>query len=410
MAKMNKKTKRLLFNLTFVVALIAITLTVLFVSQKDDLDFNQIVDYFKHANPGWIVCAFVCMLLFILFEGIGLFILARFFGRKPSIISATAYSAANGFYSAITPTAAGGQPAAVFYMSRDGMSPGKASFAILLNTIGYTLAIFAIGVAAMSINANLFVGINTVFAKVLVVLGAVIQAVLLGVYIGCMFFGKLIIKLGFLFIAFLNKIKIVKKPEKWRAKIVDEVTKYGECRRILKEKPLVLLTTLVFNILQRVSQTLIPCFVCLAIDPKAPFLDIFVLQALVLFGYNSIPIPGGVGAYEYLFMNIYGQMFPGQNSAILLILMISRLFSYYLNVIVTGIYTLTYHMVRVKKRAEEEIAGEEPPAEEQPKELPAEAEIRDGEEQPQETTEEQPQPSAGAEIQPASDDEVKETT
>lgn len=348
MKKISKKTKRLLINLAFVAVLFAITLVVLFVSQKDDLDFKQIREYFTDSNPVWIVMAFVCMLLFTFFEGVSIFFIARFFGRKPNIVSCTAYSAANGFYSAITPTAAGGQPAAVYYMSRDGMSPGKASFAILLNTIGYTGAIFAIGIAALCINAPLFGGINEVFAKVLVVAGAVIQLGLLGLYIGCMFFGKAIIKCGNGIVWLLNKMHIVKHPDKWREKIEYEVERYGECRQILKDKPLVLVTTLIFNILQRVSQTLIPCFVCLAVDPNAPFLDIFVLQAFVLFGYNSVPLPGGVGAYEYLFMNIYGQLFP-DSSFLLLVLMISRLFSYYLSLIVSGVITLTYHMVKVKK-------------------------------------------------------------
>lgn len=403
MAKMKKKTKRLLLNITFVVALIAITLTVLFVTQKDDLDFNQIVAYFKEGKPVWIVGAFGCMLLFIFFEGIGLFILSRFFGGKPNIISAMAYANASAFYSAITPTGAGGQPAQVFYMSRDGMSPGKASFAILLNTIGYTMAIFAIGVVAVSINPQLFVGINDVFAKVLIILGAVIQAALLGLFIGCMFFGKLIIKIGFLLVAFLSKIKLVKKPDKWRAKIVDEVTKYGECRRIFKEKPLIILTTLVFNILQRVAQTMIPCFVCLAVNENASFLDIFVMQVYVLFGYNSIPIPGGVGAYEYMFMNVYGQVFTGQNSFILLVLMISRLFSYYFTIVISGIYTLTYHMVKAKKKAEDEAAEEQSLKEEQPPEEGEEQqEIVEGEPQaelPQETAEEE-LPTPDSEEQP----------
>ena len=352
MAKMNKKTKRLLFNLAFVAVLVAITLVVLFVSQKDDLNFNQIVEYFKNSNPVWIVAAFACMLLFTFFEGMSIFFIARFFGRKPSIVSTTAYSAANGFYSLITPTGAGGQPAAIYYMSRDGMSPGKASFAILLNTIGYTASIFAVGIAALCINPGLFGGINTVFAKVLVIAGGVIQFVLLGLFIGCMFFGRTIKWLGNGLVSILHKIRIVRKPEKWRRKIEVEVEKYSECRKILKEKPLAILTTMVFNILQRVTQTLIPSFVCLAIDPNAPFWEIFALQAYVLFGYNSTPLPGGVGAYEYLFMSIYGQLFS-DTSFILLVLMISRLFSYYLSMIWAGGYTLTYHMARVKKVSDE---------------------------------------------------------
>lgn len=377
MAKMSKKTRSLLLNLGFVVLLVTVTLVVLFVNHKE-LNFRTILEYFKDSNPVWIVAAFACMLLFIVFEGISIYLIARFFGYRPKVISAVAYSSADTFYSAITPTAAGGQPASVFYMARDGMSAGKASFAMLLNVIGYTAAIFAIGIAALCINPALFGGINTVFAKVLVILGAVIQAGLLGLYIGCMFFGKAILKLGNGIITLLNKIRIIKNTEKWRSKIAEEVDKFSECRKILRDKPLVIITTLLFNILQRVAQTLIPCFVCLAIDPKVNFFDIFVLQAFVLFGYNSIPIPGGVGAYEYLFMNIYAQMFPGNKEFILLALMISRLFSYYFSMLVSGAFTLTYHMVRVKKMPyvykDEEEAAEESPAEENNVEQPEQAE------------------------------------
>ena len=385
MAKMTKKTKRLLLNLGIVALLVALTLVVLFVSQKDDLNFTQIGEYFKNGNPVWIVGAFGCMLLFTIFEGVSIFFIARFFGSKPNIISTTAYSASNGFYSLITPTGAGGQPAAIFYMSRDGMSPGKASFAILLNTIGYTASIFAVGIAALCIDPALFSGINNVFAKVLVIAGGVVQFVLLGLFIGCMFFGKAIRKMGNGLVTLFYKIKIVKKPDKWRAKIDDEVRKYGECRQILKEKPLVILTTLIFNILQRTAQTLIPCFVCLAVDPNAPVLDIFALQAFVLFGYNSTPLPGGVGAYEFLFMSVYAQL-PYETSFILLVLMISRVFSYYLSMIWSGVYTLTYHMVKVKKVIEDDPteATAQPSAEEAQPSLPPEEE----QEAPEEVNEE----------------------
>ena len=57
-------------------------------------------------------------------------------------------------------------------------------------------------------------------------------------------------------------------------------------------------------------------------------------------------------------MNIYGQIFP-ETSFVLLVLMISRLFSYYLSLIWSGVFTLTYHMVKVKKVTEEEPVKEQ---------------------------------------------------
>ena len=384
MAKMTKKTRNLLLNLAFVAVLVVATLVVLFVNHKE-LNFKEIADYFTNSNPVWIVAAFACMLLFIIFEGISIWLIARLFGYKTKLISGIAYASADTFYSAVTPTAAGGQPAAVYYMARDGMSAGKASFGMLFNTICYTAAIFAVGIIALCINPAFFGGIDAVFAQVLVIAGAVIQAGLLGLYIGCMFFGKAILKIGNGLITFLNKIKIIKNTEKWRNKIEEEVTKYSESRQILKEKPIVFFTTLIFNILQRVAQTLIPCFVCLAIDPNTSFFEVFALQTLVLFGYNSIPLPGGVGAYEYLFIHIYTQMYP-DTAFILLALMISRLFSYYFNMLVSGIVTLTYHMVKRKK-----IPAEAAPAEENGEE--SEQESVESEEQPETEADEAAEPT-----------------
>lgn len=371
MAKISKKTRRLLLNLAFVIILVTVTLVVLFVSQKEELNFHDIVEYFKNSNPVWIVAAFVCMLFFEFFEGFSLYVIARFFGHKTRLVSAMSYSFADTFYSDITPSASGGQPAIVFYMARDGISAGKASFAVLFNVICYTASIFVIGIAALCINPTMFGGINTVFAKVLVILGAVIQALLLGFFIGCMFFGKAIIKVGNGLVTLLNKMRIVKNSDKWRRRISEEVEKYSACRHIIKDKPAVIFTTFIFNVLQRVSQTLIPCFVCLAIDPNAPFLEIFVLQALVLFGYNSIPIPGGVGAYEYLFIHIYMQLYD--NAFILLALMISRLISYYVCMMLSGVVTLTYHMATVRNVTPAVPAdGAETPPAEAAEELPEE--------------------------------------
>ena len=71
------------------------------------------------------------------------------------------------------------------------------------------------------------------------------------------------------------------------------------------------------------------------------------MQAFVTLGYNSIPLPGGVGAYEYLFLRIYALSF--EQAFVLSAMMVTRAISYYLSLIVSGVYTLTYHIVLMKK-------------------------------------------------------------
>ena len=109
---------------------------------------------------------------------------------------------------------------------------------------------------------------------------------------------------------------------------------------------------LLLNICQRTSQTLIPCFVIMAsplfAQVDVTFLQLFCMQAYVLIGYNSIPLPGGTGVYEYLYPNVFGIGFPDM-TFVLSAMMVSRAISFYISMVITGLYTLVYHAIGIRK-------------------------------------------------------------
>ena len=363
MKKLPKSVKKQLLNLTFVVVLIAITITVLIVNFKEDgLSFENIGAFFGSANPYFIVAAFGCMVLFILFEAMALFLIVRKLGHKSKFYQSIAYAASDSYYSAITPSATGGQPASAFYMARDGMGAGKASFALVVNLVGHSFAIVFSGVMALILRPHMFSEIGVVFPQALIIFGAVIQVLLLGLFIACMFFGKVILKIGNWLIRVLTKIRIIKKPEKWHKKLEQEVEKFRSCRADLKNHPSAIIEALIFNVLQRTAQFLIPVFICLSVKPDSDPVTLFSAQVLVFYGYSCVPIPGGVGAYELMYYNIYS-LHPGyDNSFILVAMMISRVIQYYICMLVTGVYTWVYHIVGVKEgriKADEGVGDDE---------------------------------------------------
>lgn len=346
MKKLTKNAKKQLLNVAFVLVLIGITVTVLLVNNRE-LNAESIRAFFAECNPYLIAAAFCCMLLFILFEAVSLFVISRRLGHRCKFRRCFAYSSADTYYSAITPSATGGQPAAAFYMARDGIGAGRATFTLVFNLIAYTAAILVIGIAAVAMNPALYMNIESTFVHVLIVVGAAVQVVLLVFFILCMFCGGAVLKLGKKLIAFLHKIRFVKNAEKWTERLAAEVEKYRSCLKEIKKSPALFLEALFFNVLQRVSQTLIPCFVCYSVMPSVPFADLFVMQAYVLLGYNCVPLPGGVGAYEYLYINIYCLYFD--RAFILVAMMISRFISYYVCVLFSGAVTLTYHLAGGRK-------------------------------------------------------------
>lgn len=378
MKKLSKKARNQIINIVFLCVLIGITLTVLLLSYKE-LNFKNIFDFIKHSKWWLLVIAVVCMLLGVVFEGLSIFIISRKLEKKGKVLPSIAYSCADIYYSAITPSASGGQPAAAYYMVKDGMSVGSASFTLVFNTVAYTASLIILTVFSFCLRPSMFLHFPPL-AKFFIILGVVVQFVLLVFLFACMKFDKAVLKCGNGVITLLAKIKIIKNTEKWRRKIADEVGKYAVCFQEIKKHKALFLEALVFNTLQRVVRIIISCCVCLAHDPDISFWSVFALQSFVIVGYTSLPIPGGVGVFEYLYLNLYGVIYADTH-IILSAMMVMRTVSFYLSIIATGAVTLSYH-IYVKKRRPAEAHPTPPENLEQLTEAAAEA-IRgeaDGEE------------------------------
>ncbi|MDE6273513.1 MAG: flippase-like domain-containing protein, partial [Clostridiales bacterium] len=123
---MTKKAKKNILNIAFLLLLIGITVTVLFACNQE-LNFENIKAFLVSSNPWYIAIIFLCMILSIAFEGWSMHLIVRRLGYRPKMRSSMAYAAADVYYSAITPSASGGQPASAVYMMRDGVSGGNTA-------------------------------------------------------------------------------------------------------------------------------------------------------------------------------------------------------------------------------------------------------------------------------------------
>lgn len=375
MKKLSKSAKKQIYNIAFLLLLVAVTLTVLLLSYQE-LNFGNIFAFIKSSKWWLLILSVVCMVMGIVFEGLSLFIISRSLGHRTRILPSVAYSSADIYYSAITPSATGGQPASAYYMVKDGMSAGTASFTLVMNTVVYTASLVVLTVVSFAIKPQLFSEFEF-WPKFFVILGVVIQSALFVLLFFCMTFNKALKKVCNGIITLLTKMRIVKNPEKWRNKVEVEVGKYAECFQQFRKKPFVFFIALIFNVCQRVVRVLISCCICIAADPQAPFWDIFVLQSFVTVGYTSLPMPGGVGVFEYLYVHIYGLIFT-DTAFILSSMMVMRTVSYYLSIIVSGAITLAFHTWLLRRKPKEAEEVELPEVE---CELLTKGESSDGQEQ-----------------------------
>ena len=325
--------------------LIAVLTIYTIVGQSKYFSVQLLMQVLRECSIPWMIAAVVCMFGFIWFEGLALVRISHYLGYGNTTNRGTLYGAADIFFSAITPSATGGQPASALFMIRDKMPASVATASLIINLVMYTLALLTIGLLAVVFGNNLFMGFSSL-ARIIIIIGFFLL-----VFLALMFYlllkkGKILSNILNAIVNLLEKIHIVKNGDKKRMKIHMLTVEYQDCADVIFGKTKMLVEIFVINILQRLSQLGVSFMVFMAIGRgvKEAF-DISIIQCFVAIGSNCIPIPGAMGIADYLmidgFSSIVGQAASGSLE------MICRGITFYTCVILSGVIVL-YNVLRKK--------------------------------------------------------------
>lgn len=332
---------------TIVFILIAAVSVLAVVMQSREFSLSQFASFLSEASIPWLGVSLLSMLGFIFFEGIALLVLCRAFGYQKKLRNGYIYSASDIYFSAITPSATGGQPASAYFMMKDGVPGMVVTVALVANLCMYTLAIVAIGLICFVFHFDVFLNFN-IASKVLILIGVVMQ-------LGMAFFFFLLLKNGALLhricravLHFLCKIRILRREEEKQAKLDAAMDKYRGYAHILSAHRKTLVFVFVFNFLQRASQIAVTMFTYLATGGSISQAGkLWAMQGYVVLGSNSIPIPGAMGVSDYIMLDGFRSIM--NESAAVNLELLSRSFSFYICIFLCGISTLVQYQL-VKKR------------------------------------------------------------
>ena len=345
---LGSKRKQVIGIITIIVLLI---ITILIIkSRGEDIDFRMIMNTMRHANPGFFVLAVVSMLFYVHIEGRAIAIIARPLGYKLKRRHTFVYASADIYFSAITPSATGGQPASAYYMIRDGMKGSDATITLVLNILLYTASLIILGLWALAWKFEFLIQCTRMI-KILYVVGLATQILLLLLCILCMVSRETIRNLGGLLAKLLYKLRIIKSKTKMMRGIRDFVNRYEKSANLVKSKPLVVINALCMNILQRFAYCAIGYFVYRSLGFNSmSFWDIAAITLLLMMSVNSLPIPGAVGVSEGSFLSIFKSIYT--NILLVPAMTMTRLINYYICFILCGAVTLSYHVSLVKRNYE----------------------------------------------------------
>jgi len=262
------------------------------------------------ARPGWLAGAVACMLGFIFFEACALRAACRALDCPTTLRSGCLYAASDIYFSAITPSATGGQPACGFFMMRDGMSGMAATAVLLLNLATYSLAILCIGLVGLALRPGVFLRFG-VPSRVLIVVGFVAQMALSFLFLVLISSERLLSRICSWALRVMGKLRILRDKEKWQNKLRNAMDDYRHCAQLFGGHRSLLLRSLGFNVLQRASQISVTMLVYLAMGGRPRLaLDVWVMQSYVVIGSNCVPIPGAMGVADYMMLDGFSAILP----------------------------------------------------------------------------------------------------
>ena len=340
------KNKRFLWTLLFL--LIAAFSIYAVGSQSKGFSPKHFMEYLDRNNRWWLLAAVLAMLAYIGFDAVMVGTLLRGFGYPRSLPKCISYAAADLYFSAITPSATGGQPMEAYFMTKDGV-PGIISTVVMLTyLLLYTLSIVIIGLICLILFPCSFTAFGTV-GRIFIGVGAVIQLGLAVFYALLLWKKKLLLRLCDFGLRLLAKLRIIHNLEVREDKLRQTMEEYSQATELLKGRRRLLVKTLLLNLAHRCSQILVTVFCFLAgggqlhLAPK-----LFAMQSNVVIGAYCIPIPGSMGVTDFLMLDGFTSLMSEQQAANLEL--IARGLSFYICILLCGVLVLIkYASLRLRK-------------------------------------------------------------
>lgn len=285
-------------------------------------------------NPMWSMAAIAGMFGFILSEGFSLHFICRALGLRPGFRQCCEYAAADIYFSAITPSATGGQPASVLMMHQDDIPIAHATAAMLINLTMCAFATFLMGIVCFGFHWQSFLRFDLI-PRILIAIGFLMQLISALVLYLMVWHERMLQNLAAFFIRLAAKIHLIRHREAVLSLLEEKMEEYRKAVVMVSGRKKELGAAFVCNFLQRCAQLGVTMFVFRAMGLQgASMFDIWATQGFVVMGSNYVPIPGGMGVADFLLFNGLGAIMDPSVAAQLEL--ISRSLSFYLCILLCG--------------------------------------------------------------------------
>lgn len=343
--------KKNIVNVSVLLALIGVTFYVI-LNNSDGFSIDSIKKFVADIQWPFLVGAFICMILNIGFKGMSIGMLSRTLGYHKSPLQNYSYASADIYFSAITPSATGGQPASAYYMVKDGIPISHTTAILSINLLMYTASLIVLAMITFILRPWLFVNIDSWIVKACIVIGLLVQLLFLSIYVMIMVSEKLVMRIARWLVNIASVVRIIKDRQEYIDRIDASVIRFKKSISLLAHNKKAFISSFLLNFAERIIYLSIGVLVFYGALYNIPELagtqinviDIYALEAFCWFAAYCVPLPGAVGASEAIFNNVFSMVIS--NSVLLSATMVTtRGINFYISFMFAGLVTLIHHVI-----------------------------------------------------------------
>lgn len=328
-----RSKKKIIGNALFVATVFALTLYGVFHGE----DLETMMEAIREADTRWLIPGILLVLAFIWGESIILWYMMTSYGIRLRKRVCFLFSSVGFFFSCITPSATGGQPMQIYFMKKEKVPIPVATVILMVVTITYKLVLVAIGLGILFFGQSFLhrylEGVLPIFY-----LG-------LGLNVFCVTFMTILVFYPTLTeyilmkgMTWLERLRFLRHKEEREKKLQESMQVYRDTAMYLKQHLQVLFWVILITFVQRLALFLVTWMVYLAFGRSAASIwEVVLLQAVISVSVDMLPLPGGMGISEVLFLNLFAPVF---GEVLLPAMVLSRGLGYYSQLLISALFTV----------------------------------------------------------------------
>lgn len=340
-----KKNKEFLFVLFSFVLLLVVT--------RSQFQWHELMELLKTLQLKYLFFAILFMLGYLGLEAYMISSLLNHMGNNKKKIKgdigwiALKATLVGQYYSHITPFSSGGQPMQLFHFKKHNISISHGTGVLVSKFLFYqvTVTVYALILALSHMH---FIMESNASVVTTLIIGLCINTGMLLFLVTIAFKPSFLTKVIHKVILWLDRFKWFHHAEEKINKIDHFVMEYSQNLELLKKAPLQALKMFCLSFVQITMFFSITVMIYNALGLSgAGLIQIITLQAIVYMCVSFVPIPGTLGASELGFNAVLSTVFTSHFIGLAMILW--RFISYYLSLLICGVFTLSVSYYHSKK-------------------------------------------------------------